>query len=300
MHPIVHVSPFRCRMSPLHDRLEENITEEDCRAEIESFEKHGQLLPALGRRIPRERDCEIELIYGARRLFVARHLNKLLAVEVRDLSDREAIVAMDIENRQRKDLSPYERGLSYARWLRAGCFESQEEMARALNVSASQVSRLLKLARLPSVVVNAFSSGLDICETWGLELSEILDKPSRQSVIQTAREIASIDPRPPAREVYRQLITSSIAGRKVRSMSHDRVVSDENGVPLFRVREHRDSIALLLPMDKISAQSLKNIEAAVVEALSASADSKQAPMLRVVRGTLRREASIAGCNRATV
>ena len=40
------------------------------------------------------------------------------------LTDQEAIIAMDIENRQRADTSPYERGVAYARWLNAGYFNA--------------------------------------------------------------------------------------------------------------------------------------------------------------------------------
>ena len=72
-------------------------------------------------------------------------------MEVRELTDQEAIIALDIENRQRKELSPYERGRSYYLWLHHGLFSSQEALARTLNISASQVSRLISLAQLPPV-----------------------------------------------------------------------------------------------------------------------------------------------------
>ena len=112
---IVSVSPFRVRMWRLHDRCEEYVNEETCKAEIASFQKHGQLVPALGRVLPGDCGYDVELIYGARRLFVARHLSVPLLVEIREISDRDALIAMDIENRQRMDISPYERAMSYAR-----------------------------------------------------------------------------------------------------------------------------------------------------------------------------------------
>src|SRR5262245_57838727 len=143
MKSIVSVNPFRCRMWALHDRLETHVTEDTCRAEIESISKHGQLVPVLGRPLRQDPDYEVELIYGARRLFVARLINQPLLVELRELSDRDAIVAMDVENRLRQDISPYERGRSYARYLQSGFFKSQDEIARSLKISASQVSRLL-------------------------------------------------------------------------------------------------------------------------------------------------------------
>jgi ParB family transcriptional regulator, chromosome partitioning protein len=275
---LIAVNPFRCKVWDLHDRLEEQITEESCAAEIHSFEEHGQLVPALGRRLRKGSEHEIELICGARRLFVARLINKPLLVEVRDMSDRDAIIAMDMENRHRLDVSPYERGISYARWLRAGFFESQEDLARALNISASQVSRLLKLASLPSVIVNAFSSALEICEGWGVELADALQDPDkRHRTISEARFICASTPRPAGREVYRQLISSAVQGRRPRAMSHDRVVKAQDGTPLFRIRHQRTSIAVILPVEKISAKCLQAIEASISRILQSQSVDTQAP-----------------------
>jgi ParB family chromosome partitioning protein len=122
MNTVIAVSPFRCRMWDMHDRLESHITEATCRSEIQSCAKHGQLVPVMGRKLHGDPDFDVELIYGARRLFVARHLNMPLSVELRELTDRAGLIAMDIENRVRKDISPYERGMSYSRWLRSGLF----------------------------------------------------------------------------------------------------------------------------------------------------------------------------------
>jgi ParB family transcriptional regulator, chromosome partitioning protein len=112
MSTVVSISPFECKMWEMHDRMMSYITEKGCSSEIESVSKHRQLLPVLGRTLKDDPHYKVELIYGARRLFVARHLNIQLLVELRRLSDVEAIIAMDIENRVRKDVSPYERGLA--------------------------------------------------------------------------------------------------------------------------------------------------------------------------------------------
>lgn len=260
MQSLVTISPFQCRMWAFHDRLDTQITEASCRAEIESFSKHGQLVPVLGRALRGDLNYKVELIYGARRLFVARHINKPLLVELKDVSDREGIIAMDIENRQRTDISPYERGLSYLRWVQAGHFHSQDEVARALKLSASQVSRLLKLARLPSVVVGAFANPAEICEAWGLDLAEALEDPQRRpQMLQKARTIAAAEARPVAREIYRQLLTAAVPGRKPKVRRRDEIIKGSNGERLFRVRYQSNSVALLLAADKVSASSLKRI-----------------------------------------
>jgi ParB family chromosome partitioning protein len=264
MSQIRSVNPFRCRVWDLHDRLDHLIVEDGCRNEISSFAKNGQLIPALGRPLRDDPDYEVELICGARRLFVARHLNVELLVDLRELTDQEAIIAMDVENRQRQDISPYERGLSFARCLRGGYFESQDQLAKALKISQSQISRLLTLARLPSVVVEAFTSPLDIREGWGPDLVAALqDIRRRDATIARARALASACPRPAAIDVYQQLISAAVSGRKIRSRPRDEVVTDSNGTPLFRVRPQERAIAVLLPRENTSREALDEIRDAI-------------------------------------
>jgi ParB family chromosome partitioning protein len=265
---IVGVDPFRCRMWEWHDRLEHHIDESSCKAEIESFKKHGQLVPTLGRPLKGDPTYDVELIYGARRLFVARYLKRPLLVDLREVSETEAIVAMDIENRHRIDISPYERGLSYLRCLRAGYFKSQGDLSRALKISASQISRLLKLAQLPAVVVSAFRSPVDICETWALDLADALDDSKRRpQICARAREIASMTSKPQPRDIYSQLLTAGVSGRKVRRRARDEVVKGDDGKPLFRIRLNANTVAVLLPLETVSANRLAKVRTILATAL---------------------------------
>jgi len=278
MATIKLMNPFRCRMWALHDRLDAHINESTCRAEIASFEGHGQLVAVLGRTLPGDTDHDVELITGARRLFVARHLNKPLMVELRTLGDQEALIAMDTENRLRKDISPYERALSYARWLRSGFFKSQDDIARALKVSPSQVSRILRLAQLPAVVVQAFANPTEIREAWGRSLlAKLEDRATRQALLDTARSVIAKPARLPAHEVYRKLL-SSAQGRKLKIQRHDVVVRGADGTALFRIRHQRDTIALLLPLDHVGERTLRDISdavAAVLRGASAQVDDSR-------------------------
>lgn len=49
-------------------------------------------------------------------------------------------------------------------------------------------------------------------------------------------------------------------------MTHDKVVTDCNGHPLFRIQHRRSTIALLLPSGKVSSALLSVIEDAIVNA----------------------------------
>ncbi len=290
MTSAIHVNPFRCRMWSMHDRLDDYITEQTCRAEIDSVRRHGQLVPVLGRPLHGNPEHEVELIYGSRRLFVARHLNKPLLVEVRAMSDRDALIAMDAENRHRKDISAYERGLSYANWLRSRHFESQDEIARALNVSSSQISRLLKLARLPSVVVAAFPSPAEICEGWGLEIIEALEDPQRRTaVLRAARAIGRITPLPAAREIYQQLLGGCLG--RVRTRKPTRValvVKDARGTPLFRIQQRMNSVAIVLPLVRVPEPVLEGIRSAISGILQTYTDAGM-PKVTPINGVRRKE-----------
>lgn len=273
---VIAVDPFRCRLWPLHARLSEGISAASCKTEIQSFIEHGQMMPVLGRPLHADPQHEIEIIYGARRWFAARLLKQPLQVELRELDDRQAIIAMDAENRLRLDLSPYERGLGLTRWLHSGHFQSQEEMARALQVSVTQISRLLKLARLPSIVVGAFGSGTQIRETWGLELMDALNDPARrQSLLRVARAISTRKPRPTPSQTFSKLLTAGMGAThyQARNASRPVVVKNAEGAPLFRVIRQSHSMTYQLPRERLSPQVLRNIEQAVARILTSRLQS---------------------------
>jgi ParB family transcriptional regulator, chromosome partitioning protein len=268
--PYVLANPFRCRMWALHDRLDEYISEETCQEEIESFRRHGQLIPVLGRRLHGDVQHDIELIFGARRLFIARHLGQQIKVHLRGMSDVEALVAMDIENRHRQDISPYERGRSYIRWMTNKHFASQEDLARALHISGSQVCRLIKIAQLPSAIVGAFSRPLDITEAWGLMLAEALTDPDRRAtILRKARALAAREERPPARQVFEELM-STAAGVRFRARSRDEVVRSAAGHTLFRVKRQTRTIVLSLPVNSATTRALPEIRDSVARILQRS------------------------------
>jgi ParB family chromosome partitioning protein len=261
-------------MWSLHQRLEDEINEKTCRAEIQSFQEHGQRVPVLGRRLHDDPTHDVELIYGARRLFVARYLNIPLQVELCSHSDRAGIIAMNVENGQRTDISPYERGLGYARWLRTTHFASQEDLARALKLSSSQVSRLLTLAQLPRQIVDAFGGPRELPEAWGVQLAQTLRAPEMiERCVQAARRIMAADQRRPADEVYRLLLAAVSSRRRLRASAEDRVVRDEGGASLFSIRSRKDSVAFIVPLRSASPDTIQQIASAIENAVAQELES---------------------------
>lgn len=277
MLKIVKVNPFRCRLWESHSRMDEYLTEESCKQEIQSIGGSGQLVPAIGRQLKGDSTFDMEIICGARRLFVARHLNVEITVDVRELSDLEAAVILDIENRQRRDFSPYERGRSFAKWLSMAYFDSQDELSRALKISPSQVSRLLKLAKLPSVVVAAFSDPCDICEMWGLDLfAACNDSQKRLLVVGRARALRDRVDKPSARDVYEQLVAESGSKRVRLSRKHE-IVKNPGGETLFKIKHHDTSVELCIEKRKLSADLLTRIKHTLSELLQDASSQALVP-----------------------
>jgi ParB/RepB/Spo0J family partition protein len=278
------VSPSKCKMWSLHVRSEENINAASCASLIRSMRKHGQRLPALARPRVSLEGTEFELVYGARRLFAAQHLGIDLLIEVRNLDDRAAVIEMDIENRPREDISPYERGVNYSRWLRAGYFKNQQELAKELGVSETRVSRLLRYAELPAVVVAAFPSVRDIREEWAVRLANTCRDPAlRGNITRRARERAAA-PRTGSPQAMYDALLRGAGIEVVKDQGRDEVVKGSNGKPLFRIAFRSKTLHVILPRAEITPATLSEITKSIatlleqfgpaIESVSSSAESK--------------------------
>ncbi|MBB93476.1 MAG: chromosome partitioning protein ParB [Rhodobacteraceae bacterium] len=192
------IDPERCRMWARHNREYSLLTEDNCRDLIDGIRAQGrQEFPAVVRRLSGE-DHDYEVICGARRHFAVSWLRAnnypqfRYLVEVRDMTDEEAFRLADIENRDRLDISDYERARDYAEAIELYYGGRQKTMAARLEVSESWLSRYLALARLPDEIIGAFSSMHDIRELHARVLKPLLaDEATRETVLEAARAIAA-------------------------------------------------------------------------------------------------------------
>lgn len=262
--------PSRCRLWQLHDRLSEFVTVENCRDAIQSFRKNGQLQPVLGRPVNGRR-FDYELVYGARRRFVAEYLGLPLLVLVTEITDREAILALDAENRTRSDISPVERGLSYRAWLDAGLYPSQRALAAALGVSKSYVSRAISFAAIPGEVLSAFGHPGALKEYWATQLVAAMSTgAARERVISAAKRIGDAEQPIPTKEVFRLLKNASerpASQSPSKQNGPRRILRDSRGRPLFRVRKTRNSVAIEIPNALIDASTLERVTDTLVAIL---------------------------------
>lgn len=264
------LNPSRCRIWAQHSRPDEQLTDEACRALRESIARNGQHQPALGRPVQNDPECDVEIICGARRYTVARSLGRDLLLEVRNMTDAEAYVAMYEENVLREGDSPYVRGQILKRALRSGTYSSLEELGRAFNLSHSAVSRLIMIAQLPSIIVAAFSSSDEIREAWGVQLYKLWnDETTRESIVGKARAIATKDTVPSAREAYEILITPT-GGTRKRIRSHRNIpIRSSSGKLLFHEQDQLARVMYIIPKTLLSPKNRDLLKQSITSILQA-------------------------------
>lgn len=238
------VDPAICRMWDRHNREYSLLNEENCRDLIDGIRAQGQQeFPAIVRRLEGG-DQAYEVICGARRHFAVSWLRAnnypqfRYLVEVRDLTDEEAFRLADIENRDRDDISDYERARDYAQAIELYYGGKQKAMAARLEVSEAWLSRYLALAKLPDEVIAAFASIRDLRESHARTLKPLLVKPQdRKVVLAEAGAIAELQRKGQGIEPAQVVARLKRAVRAPKAKSTVRVfrrVPEESGITVRR------------------------------------------------------------------
>jgi ParB family transcriptional regulator, chromosome partitioning protein len=184
------IDPSECRMWERHNRDYALLNEENCRDLIDGIKAQGrQEFAAVVRPID-DPDYKFEVICGARRHFAISWLRannytqfKYL-IEPREMSDEEAFRLADIENREREDISDYERAIDYADAIARYYGGKQKAMAERLEVSQPWLSRYLALAALPAEIVDAFPTIRDLKERHARDLKPLLSRPATADLVR--------------------------------------------------------------------------------------------------------------------
>jgi len=189
------VDPSSCRMWERHNRDYSLLNEDNCADLIDGLKAQGQQeFPAIVRRVDGPK--EFEVICGARRHWAVSWLREnnyphfKYLIEVRDMTDEEAFRLADIENRDREDISDYERAMDYAQAIKLYYGGKQKAMAERLEVSEAWLSRFLNLAKLPTEVVAAFADKTQVKELHARSLKPLISNPrQRERLLSRAREL---------------------------------------------------------------------------------------------------------------
>lgn len=236
------VSPTTCRPWERHNRRYDLLNESNCADLIEGFKAQGkQEFPAIVRPLTDDSNHEFEIICGARRHWTTSWLNEnnypsfQFLIEVRDLSDEEAFRLADIENRDRADLSDYERAKDYLAALDLYYGGRQDRMAARIEASTTWLSRYLDLARLPEEVVSAYSDITQIKERHARDLKPFFkDQKARRRVLDCAKMLADEShPDLDGQEILQRLKRAGQGHEKSRSNLTKQRIKSRSGKPLI-------------------------------------------------------------------
>lgn len=165
-----------------------------------------------------------EIVFGHRRHRACLELGIPVLAMVAPVNEQELFVAMERENRARKDLSAWEQGMMYARALDAGLYASNRQLAAAIGRDLGDVGKALSLARLPKAVVDAFSSPLDLQFRWAKLLNDAQQKDP-DGLMARAKALAARTEALTAKQVLERLL--DMDDRPVSESSVEHVIQNE-------------------------------------------------------------------------
>jgi ParB family chromosome partitioning protein len=167
---LVDLDPSLIDDGGMADRLE---VDEAAHADLTaSIRDYGQQVPVLVRPHP-DVEGRYQIVYGRRRLMALRELGQTVKAMIRDLDDREAVLAQGQENSARRDLTFIERA-NFARQLRDAGYE-RKVLCDALNTDKTLISRMLSVAdRIPTDVIETIGAAPSFGRDRWIELADLI------------------------------------------------------------------------------------------------------------------------------
>ena len=143
-------------IEPNRDQPRKNFSDEAITALADSIREHGMLQPILVRPIG---TGGYQIVAGERRWRAARMLGlDEVPVNIRELSDAEAMQIAIIENLQRENLNPIEEASGYNELIEKYGM-TQDKVAKMVGRSRSAVANAVRLLSLPDRVIKMLENG---------------------------------------------------------------------------------------------------------------------------------------------
>lgn len=261
--PSIRLKPAECSVWAGNARDYGLLTEDRLRSLIDSIlAENGNRIPVVVRRTPKA-ELPYELVIGTRRHWAVSWLNAhhypdidLVAI-IEDIDDEAAFRLADIENREREDISDLERGANYKAAVEAYYDGVQSRMAERVKLSKSSLARYIGLTDLPSSVVNAFHSPMDLQVRHGDKLLPLVRNRAalalmEEVAVRIAQEqrarIAAGSDRISGAEVVSRLMQAASAPRRSRSVK-TRIEANGIGIGQVDRDQGRGLTVTLTPTD---------------------------------------------------
>lgn len=263
--PSKRLDPQTVMRSKWANRHESSFSDRDFQDLKADILAHGGNVQPIKVRPVSEANDRYEVIFGHRRHQACLDLGLPVLALIEPLDDATLFVEMDRENRQRKDLRPYEIGAMYAKALDAGLFPSARKLAEAVGIDLSQLGKSLALARLPVDVLDAFPSRLDVQYRWVSDLVNALQRDP-DGVLQRSKELQVLKPQLQASDVFRRLIEGGGTVPLPSKQRHEERFEGKAGQTGKMVFDVKKS-SLRIDLENIDSKLLPAIKSALAKIL---------------------------------
>lgn len=199
-----------------------------------------------------------EIIFGYRRHRACLDLGLPVLALVEQVNDKELFKEMERENRDRLNLSPWEQGRMYQQSLSEGLFASLGELSKEIGIDKGNLSKALRLAELPDVVVNAFPSPLDLQFRWAKLLNDAIQQAPDDVLARAKRLSANKKDKRSSKEVLDILL-----GVKSNAVFEQSVVVA--GKPLAKINVNGDRATILFSKGALSQEKAKQLHSLLKE-----------------------------------
>lgn len=182
---IADLDPGIIDPSFLKDRMEDDNAEfQELKRAIE---EQGQDSPILVRPHP-QIEGRYMIVFGSRRRRVAEELGIKVRAVIKEMSDRDHVVAQGQENAARANLSFLEKALLADKVVKQNFDTDNSTALSALSIDKSTLSKMLSVAAMDRAILEAIGPAQRIGRDRWYELKTLLDRPANA---KRAEEIVS-------------------------------------------------------------------------------------------------------------
>lgn len=178
---IIDLDPDSVDVSFVQDRLAPN--DQEFNELLEAIRERGQDSPILVRPHP-SRTGRYMVVFGHRRLLAARLLGRKVRSVVKEMADRQHVIAQGQENAARANLSFIEKAVFAANVARMQYDDDYATILTALAIDRTTLSKMLAVAGLPMEIMNAVGPAKTIGRDRWYEMKLALENPSTFEVVR--------------------------------------------------------------------------------------------------------------------
>lgn len=231
----------------LQDRLETDPAEDE--ALRASIEEYGQQVPVLVRPHPSQQG-RYQIVYGRRRVLALRDLGRPVKALVRNLDDRDLLLAQGQENTARRDLSFIEKA-NFARQMQEAGYD-RKIIGDTLSMDKTLISRLLSVAEtVPLQLIETIGAAPSVGRTRWLALAEAIEAGGIELDEVCAMVNLSDAETSDARfEAALNYIRKYTAKPKSAAVTEPQVITSLNGVTIAEVRREKGQTVLKFARSK--------------------------------------------------